>query len=143
MRITKRQLKRIIREEYTQLKIRGLLREALLTEGDSLLSTIDGKVHIKMTMSPKDVKAQADGKIQIGDKVYPISVSQRGRAGQGGRLRYGIENSVKKNFMEKLSKSSDHGGLKKSDLKQLINDIDKFGLTGIKWTQESIWSPRG
>ena len=29
MRITKRQLKRIIREEYTQLKRRGLIKEGL------------------------------------------------------------------------------------------------------------------
>ena len=52
MKLTKRQLKRIIREEYTRLKRRGLIREALSSDSD----TAD---HYGMQMAEDPVIAQA------------------------------------------------------------------------------------
>ena len=62
MRLTKRQLKRIIREEYSHLKRRGLIRESQYTEDGCLKANARGVVQIELPqfagMSAEDVRAQ-------------------------------------------------------------------------------------
>ena len=65
MRLTKRQLKRIIREEYTRLKRRGLIRESRYTPDNPLKANERGIVHIELPefagMSAEDVRIQLAG----------------------------------------------------------------------------------
>ena len=69
MRLTKRQLKRIIREEYSRLKRRGLIREAgEYVSGDGQ----DATCHIDMLDYPIDVDMFLDeANAMCADMGYP------------------------------------------------------------------------
>ena len=56
MRLSKRQLKRIIREEYSRLKRRGLIRESMIQDEDALY---DAREVIESEMSSETILAVA------------------------------------------------------------------------------------
>ncbi len=55
MKITKRQLKRIIREEYSRLKRRGLIRESIPASGEGSIADV-----IKQCVSECQANPEAD-----------------------------------------------------------------------------------
>ena len=70
MRLTKRQLKRIIREEYSRLKRRGLIREAGEYVSDD---GQDATCHIDMIEYPIDVMLFLDeANAMCEDMDYPL-----------------------------------------------------------------------
>ena len=56
MRLSKRQLKRIIREEYSKLKRKGLIRESMIQGEDALY---DAREVVEMEMSDQTILAVA------------------------------------------------------------------------------------
>jgi len=82
MRLTKRQLKRIIREEYSRLKRRGLIKESFGPNGTILdLAAQDGGVHIDelISMFGEEVfdiidRLQEDGLLYMEDDGTVISL---------------------------------------------------------------------
>ena len=77
MKITKRQLKRIIREEYSKLKRRGLLREM---RGGSIRAPMDLGDHYVAPADPDYAQDAIDVAMQVGIP-NPQVVGQVGGAG--------------------------------------------------------------
>ena len=84
MKITKRQLKRIIREEYTRLKRRGLIREAYGQEGqlprdvkeledrhDELLSFMNGQASSAMG-SDEDLEYNIEQVLELEMQLHDL-----------------------------------------------------------------------
>ena len=77
MRLTKRQLKRIIREEYSRLKRRGLIKESAGDQMGQLRSMIVS--HYSVDMSPEYSETAADA--WIAEVRHCIDQEQEGQDG--------------------------------------------------------------
>jgi hypothetical protein len=108
MKITKRQLKRIIREEYSRLKRRGLIREAYGQEGqlprdvkeledrhDDLLSFMNGQASSPMG-SDEDLEYNIEQVLELEKQLHDL------------RKGYGLPPKDYVEYSSKMYRSAHH-----------------------------------